>query len=301
MAKQEVIVEEYDIKTELIVSDGKKRLPVDYHCDCHYCKKFLGTLVRSDGSKYNKNDRRKYYSRAEIAAVNEEAGHLAKTPLHVARWAIQQYSKPKDWVLDPTMGSGSTAVEALNHNRNVAGVEIQFIDVIKSNIDENNPHNRDYKIWHGDARQIGKMLKELRKKFSLIINNPPYSGDESQKGLGDHRTYKYDEQYENLAFLREKDEYYDTMARIYEDACRWLKPGGHLVIGVKDMIRDKKPYMLHKFLNSVIELIPGMEFVGVALLPHYPTTLFQNTYNIRFPDVKVPMYQTISVFKKKGA
>jgi DNA modification methylase len=290
--------EDFDVRTESVLSDGKKRLPKDYHCDCHYCKRFLGTLIRPDGSKYNKNDRRKYYSKTELAAVNEEAGHIAKTPLHVARWAIQQYSKPRDWILDPMMGAGTTAVEALNHGRNVAGVEIQFIDIIQANIAENNPHGRAYQIWHGDARHLGQMLKEHRKKFSLIVNNPPYSGDQSQKGMGDHRSYQYDEQYENLAFLGEGNEYYESIGDIYTNAVKWLKSGGHFVIGIKDMVRDKKPYMLHRHINEVLDTIPGMTFVGTALLPHYPETLFINTYRKRFPEVKLPVYQTIAVFKK---
>lgn len=77
-----------------------------------------------------------------------------------------------------------------------------------------------------------------------------------------------------------------------------LRKNGHFVIGVKDMVKEKTPYMLHQHLINVVMSIPGPEFVGTALLPHYPPTLFMNTYNKRFPEVKVPRYQTINMFKK---
>ena len=55
----------------------------------------------------------------------EEKEHIAKTPLHIARWAIQNYTNEDDWVLDPTMGAGTTAVEAIILKRNSVGIEIE--------------------------------------------------------------------------------------------------------------------------------------------------------------------------------
>lgn len=288
-----------DIRTEkLNLKTGK--LPNDYHCQCSYCKKPIGEIRRTDGTYYNKNDRKKYYSKVELsnAKEGEKGGHVAKTPLHIARWAIQTFSKPGDWVLDPTMGAGTTAVEALNHQRNVAGMEIEFIDVIKANIEANNPHDKEWQIWHGDARSIAGPLADLNQKFSLIVNNPPYSGDESQKGLGVREGFEYRKDLPNLAFLKEGPAYYETIGGIYRDSCKYLKKGGHLVIGVKDQMRQKKPDMLHQKLgDAVMTHVPGMEFVGTAVLKHYPTTLFLNTYFRQF-DIHPPYYQSILVFRK---
>ena len=285
-----------------IVNTQKGPLPENYHCDCDYCKKFLGVLIRKDGTQYSRLERRKYYGKIE---GKRDGGHIAKTPLHVARWAIQKYSKPGDWVLDPTMGAGTTAVESLMHGRHVAGMEIEFGHIIQSNIEyvkANGAVGQSY-IKLGDAREIGTFLKSIKKKFSLIVNNPPYSGDESQKEfknkeLGTYNNYLYNKDLNNLAFLKEGQEYWDTMHSIYSASCEHLVPGGHLVIGVKDMMRNKEPYLLHNYLAQVIESVPKMKYVGMALLPHYPTTLFMNTYPKRFPDIKIPFYQTITVFKK---
>jgi hypothetical protein len=288
-----------DIRTEK-VNLVKGPLPDDYHCRCDYCTKYLGNLVRADGAHYSRNDRRKYYSKAELAnaRVGEKSGHLAKTPLHAVRWAVQEYTKKKDWVLDPTIGSGTTAVEALNHGRSAAGMEIEFIDVIKANIAENNPENLPFQIWHGDCRSIGTCLAQLNQKFSLLYTSPPYFGDQSQKGLGVREGYTYDKTLPNLAFLKEGPEYYETMGMIYKDSVKYLKKGGHIVLAVKDQMRRKQPDGLHgKLVDCILKYVPSMEFVGTATLKHYPATLFLNTYEKQF-GVRPPLYQSIMVLRK---
>lgn len=288
------------MKTEKVNLVEMPKPPADYHCSCHYCTRYLGDLVRPDGTPYNKNDRKKYYSPEELSKSNvgEKGGHVAKTPLHIARWAIQTYTKPGDWVLDPTIGAGTTAVEALNHGRCVAGMELEFMNVLKANIVAQNPAPGTFKVWHGDARSIDKCLKELDKEFSLIVNNPPYSGDESQKGMKVREGFTYDQNLPNLAFMKEGPAYYETMGMIYKASAGFLKKGGRLVIGVKDQMRQKKPDMLHEKLNDCVMFhVPGMKFEGMATLRHYPTTLFLNTYFRQF-GIHPPYFQTISVFKK---
>jgi DNA modification methylase len=297
-------------KCDNVHIDSAAGLPENYHCDCKWCQKFLGVLIREDGTKYSKLERNQYYSEKSGFV---KGGHIAKTPLHIARWAVQQFTRPGDWVMDPTMGAGTTAVEALTQGRNVAGVEIEFMPVIQGNVEANNPCNLIPQIMEGDARDVAKIFKNFKPRFDLIVNNPPYSGDvrekKFQRDLKDRKDMAekyaaYDKtKTGNLAFLKENEEYYDTIAKIYQDCINLSNPGVHLVIGVKDMIRNKEPYMLHRFLCEAVERnCPDMEYIGMALLPHYPTTMFMNTYEKRFPDlvIKVPRYQTINVFRRKS-
>lgn len=279
----------------------KGPLPKDYHCDCEFCRKVLGELRASpDAPYYSRLERRQYY---ETKIESGREGHTAKTPLHVARWAIQKYTQPGDWVLDPTIGAGTTAVEAITQNRNAAGMEVQYDKILKANISKNLPKGIEAKIRIGDARNIGAFLKEINKKFSLVVNNPPYSGDEHQTTFVEegskHQSAKfnYKEGLPNLAFLKENQEYWDTMAAIYKSCIEYLVPGGYLVLGIKDMVRNKAPFLLHEKFCELLTL--QLTFVGTAVLRHYPTTMSMNTYPKRFPDVKIPLYQTISVFRKK--
>lgn len=49
--------------------------------------------------------------------------HHSPFPLELARWFILAGSKSGDFVLDPFMGSGTTAIESLKNERNVFGYE----------------------------------------------------------------------------------------------------------------------------------------------------------------------------------
>ncbi len=275
--------------------------PKDYHCpDGPYSKPFLGELIKPDGSYYSRLERRQYYDKAV------ETAHVAKTPLHIARWAVQQFSKTNGWVLDPMMGAGTTAVESLRQGRNVAGMEIEFIDIIEANTSINNPHQKRCEIRHDDARNIGEFLNDLGVKFDLIVNNPPYSGDVNQHGFSERddegkfkdTAKRYDPKYNNLAFLNEGSEYWLTLKKIYDESIRFLKKDGKFVVGVKDMMRQKKPYLLHALMADLLKQNPSMKFVGQAVLRHHPATLFLNTYEKRY-GIAPPYYQSIVVFSKE--
>ena len=285
----------------LEVVNARLKIPKDYHCTCKYCKQFIGELIREDGTHYSRNDRRAYYSPLEIASVSDsKMGHFAKTPLHIARWAVQQYTKKGDWVLDPTVGAGTTMVEALTHSRNAVGVELQFSPITKANAESAAARTGGkYAVIQGDARNITEHLTKLKvpAPFSLIVNNPPYWGDQSQKAQKG-QIYAYDKDLDNIAFLKEGQPYFETMSKIYFDCIKHLRKGGHFVIGIKDQMRKHKPDLLHEKLGEVIEMIHGMRFVGTAVLRHFPTTLFLNTYEKRY-NIRPPLFQSILVFKKE--
>lgn len=296
-----------------LVRLAKKQTPDDYHCTCAYCQKVIGELRPADGSYYSRLERRQYYAKTEKG----KGGHIAKTPLHVARWAIQTYSEPGDWILDPTIGAGTTAVEAITQGRSVAGMELEYGEILKDNLAkalEGAPKSVEAMVGQGDARNIRDFLKPMGKKmFSLVVNNPPYSGDVSmpspaKEGRGKEfraleTRFDYRKDLPNLAFLREGSEYWETMEKIYKACIDRLKPGGHFVIGIKDMNRNWEPFLLHRDFCDLMTSI-DMKFVGTAFLKHYPTTLHLNTYHNKKGNVnhvRAPLYQTISVFQKPGS
>jgi hypothetical protein len=281
-------------------------VPEDYHCRCDYCQKAIGELRPADGTYYSRLERNAYYDKSERGPT----GHVAKTPLHVARWAVQAYTAPGDWVLDPTIGAGTTAVEALTQGRNVMGMELQYAEVVKANV------RRAYEIRTadqlmskeplpnvtalirlGDARTVRDFLSEYGHRIRLVVNNPPYSGDEGNPGKTFKGTLKYQDGLPNLAFLKEGRAYWDALRTIYRSCADALVPGGRFVVGVKDMMRRREPFLLHHDLCDLLGAIPGLSFEGTAFLRHYPGTLHLNSYEKRYGRTP-PLYQTISVFKK---
>ena len=283
--------------------------PAGYHCNCDYCYQAIGELRPNTFDYYNRNERREYYAKEETRR-EDGSGHIAKTPLHVARWAIQRYTQPGDWVLDPTIGAGTTAVEALTQGRSVAGMELEYGTVLKANIKKAREHinalGRAVCVAQGDARNIEAFLNDIPgpAAFDLVVNNPPYSGDVSafpvrnkDGTVKENASYLYDKTLPNLAFLRETDEYWDTLHTIWQHCARRLKRGGHFVIGVKDMTRQGQPYLLHKMLCELLEDDMGLEFVGTAFLRHYPGTWHLNRA-LKEGNRAVAQYQTINVFRK---
>lgn len=62
-----------------------------------------------------------------IQYFNRDKGglHPTQKPVSMMEYFIKTYSNENDWVLDATMGSGSTGVACVNTNRNFIGFEIR--------------------------------------------------------------------------------------------------------------------------------------------------------------------------------
>ncbi len=273
----------------------KEEIPIDYHCDCFLCQQFLGTIKKEDGTYYSKTERKKYYK--------YDGKHIAKTPFHGAAYAIENFTKKGDYVFDPTIGSGTTGVEAVKRDRNIVGIELEedYYFVAEQNIMANTKDKKLVSLYNGDARMSFTFLNELSNKpfLQLVFNNPPYSGDVNQIEFG-KQGINYSDKDKNLAFLKETDAYYKTISDIYKQAYDYLLPGGYFCIMVKDMMRNKQPYLLHYHLAFCLTYGNKINYQGMILLPHYPPTLFMNTYQKKHPEIKkIPRYQTMLVFKKE--
>lgn len=206
-------------------------------------------------------------------------------------------------MFDPTVGAGTTMMEALTHARNAMGIEIQYIDVLRANLET--PAAKASAVMaiavHGDARQTDEHLAKFMIRPRLVVNNPPYFGDQIQTGFSSRggKVLLYSEKYRNLAFLKEGPEYFKIMGEIYRACSDRMPKGGHLVLGIKDQMRNRKPDGLHtKLIETVHAACPGLRLKTIVLLPHHPTTLFMHTYPKRF-GVPVPVYQTIMSFVKR--
>lgn len=277
-------------KLEKIVLRPTKTYPKTYSCRCQYCQEYKGVLIRPNGTKYNRNERREYYY---FQHGKGGSGHVNPTPLHIARWAIQRFTKVGDWVVDPFTGTGTTLVEAINHNRFALGTELDTADLAQRNIRMNSTDANSgvtAHLFQDDARNIGKYLSCFPSP-KLAILHPPYSGDE-QQGAKYNRDF-----HENLAFMKESKAYWKTINTIYTTLADSLVIGGYMVQGVKEMMRNKEWWDLHIRLNVVLSNISTLEYRGMVLLPHYPRTLHLNTYFKRY-GVHPSYYQTITIFKK---
>ena len=72
----------------------------------------------------------------EIPSVRKNDDHEAKFPLELASRVIRLFSNQGDIILDPFLGSGTTAMAAIINNRQYIGIEkeLKYVELSKRNV-----------------------------------------------------------------------------------------------------------------------------------------------------------------------
>jgi DNA modification methylase len=296
---------------------SRPNIPSDYHCSCSYCQNFMGEIYHVDKDKYYSNRIRKGYY------VDKAGDHLDVGHVIGYKWAVQNLCPMGGYVFDPTAGTGTAIVEAIINGRNGIGIELEYPEVGKRNIEEQWNKKRipiipevTSMFRQGDATRLDEYFAEMavtnpfmKEPFlDLIINGTPYpkiSGKSSdapeRKNLKTGQDKSFDYLHDDNIGLTKGDAYSNLIKTMYTKAIKFLKPGGYFVIIIKDLVQNKEPYLLHKeIIDIVLENNPDMESYGFFLHKHVPTTMFINTYTKRFPGIVIPLYQTGIVLRKKG-
>ncbi|MBC8186399.1 thermonuclease family protein [candidate division KSB1 bacterium] len=117
-------------------------LSIDYEFILLFKK--LGMPIKPDreikeASKMSKEEWKEYFSGHWNFGGTKQDGHIAMFPEELPRRLIKMFAFVGDTVLDPFMGSGTTALAAKNLNRNSVGYEINhdFIPIIKKKLQVN--------------------------------------------------------------------------------------------------------------------------------------------------------------------
>lgn len=96
-------------------------------------------ITKVDRGRLTPQEWRDWGSRGiwNIASVRANNDHEAKFPVELPERTIKLLTDPEDVVLDCFMGSGSTAVAAIRHNRQYIGVERdpEYVKLSNNNID----------------------------------------------------------------------------------------------------------------------------------------------------------------------
>ena len=68
----------------------------------------------------------------------ERNGHPCPKPLKISLWLVEGFAKPRQTVLDPFMGSGTTGVACVNLGRKFIGIEKEprYFDIACKRIEE---------------------------------------------------------------------------------------------------------------------------------------------------------------------
>src|SRR5271163_1347903 len=138
--------------------------------------------------------------------VQGDPNYRGATPSYIIWNLLQRYTKPKDLVIDPCAGSGTTLDVCRDLGRRALGYDVH-------------PARKD--IFRVDAR---KLPPELTGKVDFVFIDPPYST---------HIDYGPDPR--DIGKLdAASGKYYQAMAEVIGEIHRVLKPGGHMALYVSD-------------------------------------------------------------------
>jgi DNA modification methylase len=196
--------------------------------------------------------------------------HGATFPQKLAERVISMYSKEKDLVFDPFVGTGTTMFAAEKLSRDSVGIELndEFIKYIYEG--HNNSiftSNVDFNVLKGDC--IEEINKVTNSSIQLTFTSPPYADlllkvEDDRKNRHKHsrivednnstaKPYSADEKdFGNMALKEYSDNVLKLMKKIYKKT----KDGGYNIWVVKDF-RDVKngiPYInLHGLIATLGE------------------------------------------------
>jgi len=167
----------------------------------------------------------------------------------VVRNLLIRYSKENDFILDPMIGGGTTAIECKLLNRNLLALDINpnAVALTKEALNFECEHDPKIRVELNDSRKL-EMLKA--ESIDFILNHPPYA---------DIIKYSDKKIKEDLSNIHDIDEFSDEMEKVAKEFYRVLKPNQYCAILIGDTRRNKmyQPMaykVMQKFLDIGFEL-----------------------------------------------
>ncbi len=180
--------------------------------------------------------------------------HPAGFPETLVREFVEFFTKPKMWVLDPFVGTGSTLLAARIAGRNAVGVEInpRYASMARSRLEDVPPSDGTRQlVLQGNSRNLQKVLDENKvQKVDFCITSPPYwnqlkraslrQRERKQKGLDT----SYSEDPEDIGNISDYEEFLDSQKRIFDEVYGIMKVGGYLVVVTNNVFSEGRLYPL---------------------------------------------------------
>ncbi len=148
---------------------------------------------------------------------------------------ISRYTKKNETILDPFLGSGTTAYEAESLNRNFIGIDIQkkLVDYVSENIDAKGNFSE---LIIGDSTKIQTfekvkdiLEKHKKKNVQMAILHPPYAD-----------IIKFSDLKDDLSNAKSLKEFLGKFAEVLKNTIDVLENGRYLAIVIGDAYKMGK-------------------------------------------------------------
>jgi DNA modification methylase len=185
--------------------------------------------------------------------------HPAKFPETLIEEFIKLFSKPRENVFDPMVGTGSGVIAALRTKRNGFGTDLseQFVQTAKDRIQEEQrpllfpdfvPEGH---VLVGDATKLDQIHELDGVKFQYAVTSPPYwsmltnPGSENQAARRRRNLpLVYSGDKHDVGNIGDYDRFLDVLENIYNQVARRLTDEGILTVVVKNVKREHTLYPL---------------------------------------------------------
>ncbi len=147
----------------------------------------------------------------------------------VVRNLLLRYSNENDYILDPMIGGGTTAIECKLLNRNLLALDINTnaIELTKKALEFECDFNPRIKVQLKDSRDLA-MLKD--ESIDFILNHPPYA---------DIIKYSNKTIDGDLSNIHDLNIFCDEYEKVIKELYRVLKPNKYCAILIGDTRRNK--------------------------------------------------------------
>jgi len=219
-------------------------------------------------------------------------------PPQMARALILRYTDPGETVLDPMVGSGTTAIEAKLLGRNCIAVDIELgavmltlhrlyhLDRALKRVSEEAGIEDIKRCWvkvfHGDARRL-ELLED--DSIDLIATHPPYFNIIRYGSDG------------NLSVMRRLEDYLRAIGEFARECYRVLKRGRHVAVLIGDT-RMRKHYV--PISHHVLDIFLREGFIlaeEVVKIQHNMKTT-REVWKKRERDFLLIFHEKLFIFRK---
>ncbi len=191
----------------------------------------------------------------------KEIFHPAKFPESLIESFIRFFTKERELVLDPFLGTGSTTFAAKCTIRSCIGIEINknYVQLAKSRLTQQNldkwvtPDKASliYKIYNDDSNKIEKIWKDNNLPFAdLCITSPPYWNQLKRDHIRQEKrkpkglATRYSENPFDIGNLDDYNEFIIAQKNIFDKVYNVVKKKGYLILITNNVYYKDKMYPL---------------------------------------------------------
>jgi DNA modification methylase len=229
--------------------------------------------------------------------------HPSPKPPHLMGRIVEFFTRRGEWVLDPFMGVGGTLLGCSLAGHNAVGVDLspEYVATYRQVAAQEGLAQHTAIV--ADSRGLLELPDVARRRFDLVLTDPPYSdmmrrpqSGEKKKRTGDDAATPFTSSPDDLGNLP-YGEFLDELAVILSGALRVLKPSGYMVVFAKDLQPTAEHhFMLHADLVVRLSALDGLAYRGCKIWYDQTPRLYPFGYPYRF--VANQLHQYILIFQK---